>query len=106
MARSFNARKTFEQELRGQPVFQTGLVERAAALAVFIRAAAEPARNTGYYIRRVVPVRNRVQIRDPFGHLSEYGSKNNPPYAPARRGVRASGLRFEDGRVDEPGPTA
>ena len=30
----------------------------------------------------------------PFGHLDEWGSVNNPPYAPLRRAVEASGLEF------------
>ena len=31
-----------------------------------------------------------------FYHLSEFGSANNPPYAPLRPAVRAAGLRFEE----------
>ncbi len=30
------------------------------------------------------------------GHLAEWGSANNPPYAPLRRGVRAAGLRLDE----------
>lgn len=33
---------------------------------------------------------------DPFFHLVEWGSVNNPPYAPLRRGIRAAGLRLEE----------
>jgi hypothetical protein len=33
---------------------------------------------------------------DPFFHLVEWGSVNNPPYAPIRRAVRAAGLRLEE----------
>lgn len=33
---------------------------------------------------------------DSVGHLVEWGSVNNPPYAPLRRGVRAAGLRLEE----------
>lgn len=68
----------------------------AAGLAVFVRIAAEPSRNTGYFIRRIVPIASRVHLHDNFWHLVEYGSVNNPPYAPARRGVIASGLTFVD----------
>ena len=32
----------------------------------------------------------------PFGHLDEWGSVNNPPYAPLRRAVEASGLEFHE----------
>lgn len=30
------------------------------------------------------------------GHLAEWGSVNNPPSAPLRRGVRAAGLRLDE----------
>lgn len=32
----------------------------------------------------------------PMGHLDEWGSVNNPPYAPLRRAVEASGLEFDE----------
>jgi hypothetical protein len=38
----------------------------------------------------------RVESTDPFAHIIEFGSVNNPPYAPLRRGVRAAGLRLSD----------
>lgn len=31
---------------------------------------------------------------DPFAHLMEWGSVRNPAYAPIRRAVRASGMRY------------
>lgn len=33
---------------------------------------------------------------DPFFHLTEWGSVNNPPYAPLRRGVQTAGLRLSE----------
>lgn len=33
---------------------------------------------------------------DHGGHLTEWGSKNNPPHAPLRRSVQATGLRFRE----------
>lgn len=33
---------------------------------------------------------------DPFGHLVEWGSVNNSPYAPIRRGVAATGLALHE----------
>lgn len=95
----FRARRTFERELRGQPVFQAHLAAAAVNVAAEIQVAAQPYRHTGYYIRRVRVRRNRVVLLDPFWHLSEYGSINNPPQANARRGIRAAGLRFEDHRA-------
>jgi hypothetical protein len=38
----------------------------------------------------------RLESTDPFAHIIEFGSVNNPPYAPLRRGVRAAGLRLSD----------
>lgn len=36
----------------------------------------------------------RLVNTDHAGHLTEFGSRNNPAHAPLRRGVRAAGLRF------------
>lgn len=33
---------------------------------------------------------------DHAGHLVEWGSENNPPHAPLRRGVHAAGLHFDE----------
>jgi len=68
--------------------------DRAKILAAVIIAA--PPHETGYFDRRVRARRSRVVLLDPFWHLIEYGSVNNPAYAPVRRSVRAVGLRFED----------
>lgn len=38
----------------------------------------------------------RVLTTDYFGHLVEYGSVNNPAYAPLRRAVDAEGLDFDE----------
>lgn len=38
----------------------------------------------------------RVVNTDYGGHLQEFGSKNNPPYAPLRRGARAAGLHLKE----------
>lgn len=32
----------------------------------------------------------------PMGHMDEWGTINNPPYAPLRRAVEASGLEFDE----------
>jgi hypothetical protein len=37
-----------------------------------------------------------VMSDDWAAHIVEFGSANNPPYAPFRRGVRAAGLRLEE----------
>lgn len=37
-----------------------------------------------------------VRTNDFAGHMVEWGSANNPPYAPIRRAVRAAGLRLDE----------
>lgn len=37
-----------------------------------------------------------VGTRWPFGHLIEWGSSKNPPYAPLRKAVSSLGLKFEE----------
>ena len=102
----FRARKTFEKELRGQPEYQAAMRGEARVLESAIVFMAATFTKTGSYARKVRAVGHRVELRDMAWHLIEYGSKNNAPYAPVRRAVRAAGLRFEDGRADEPGPLA
>lgn len=38
----------------------------------------------------------RVVNTDHGAHLQEFGSRNNPPHAPLRRGARAAGMRLTD----------
>lgn len=37
-----------------------------------------------------------VGLTGPFGHIEEWGSINNGPFAPLRRAVEASGLEFAE----------
>lgn len=57
-----------------------------------------PRGDTGRTARSFVVVRENGVIRvgntDPFFHLTEWGSANNPPYAPLRRGVLGAGLQL------------
>jgi hypothetical protein len=56
--------------------------------------------HTGFYeehfILRSLARGYRVGNTDPFAHLVEWGSVNNEPYAPLRRGVAASGLKLHE----------
>jgi hypothetical protein len=57
----------------------------------------------GYYDRFVTRVHRdsaTVGNQDFAAHLVEWGSINNPAYAPLRRGVAAAGLEFAD--TDKP----
>lgn len=63
-------------------------------------------RKTGNYVDylKVYPYRYwyRVISFDYFGHLVEFGSKNNPPYRPITTAAEASGYRFvEDDKPEK-----
>lgn len=95
---AFTPNPNFERELAGQTEYQRGLLAAAKPLKAAVESVAP--HRTGYYARsiEVVEVDGRVVLRttDPFGHLIEFGSSRNPPFAPLRRGVRAAGLKFEE----------
>jgi hypothetical protein len=87
----------FELELERDPRMVAHIRSSTTTVAVAVRAAAP--RKTGRYRKSVKPRDNRVVAEDPFWHLVEYGSVNNPPYAPLRRGTRAAGLRLDESRI-------
>jgi hypothetical protein len=95
---SFRKNPAFEKQAQAQPEFQAGVSRVTAGLAEEIKIAALPFRHTGYFIKKVRAGGKRVLLRDPFAHLSEYGSINNPPQANARRAARTAGMRFDDQR--------
>ena len=83
---------------------------RDGAEAVMDQAVAHSPVWTGAYKSkfRVQPYRTyfRVYNWDPFANLVEWGTINNPPYAPMRTGAEASGMRVKlghpgDAKVDE-----
>ena len=98
---------------RPAPGFATRIERTAAAEAAayaiasrVVRPAVEavaprgPGPRGGAYRGSITVVRENglvaVISTDPFAHLVEWGSVNNPAYAPLRRGVRAAGLRLDD----------
>lgn len=92
MTRPYEPNPLFEEEVQTQADFQKGMRSITKGVAASVRAVSP--RQTGYYERRVKARGTRVRALDPFWHLVEYGSKNNPPYRPMTRGVRAAGLRY------------
>ena len=84
----------FERELLAQPGFQAGLRAITTAATASVREAAP--RKTGQYRKQVTARGTRVHVDPSFWHLIEFGSINNPPYAPLRRGLAQAGLRFVD----------
>lgn len=97
----FVANPAFVEQVRRSPAVQRA--ERAAAEAIASKTVdyAPPSRVRGDPVAktsiRVVSdeERTRVESTHPFWHLIEFGSKNNPAYAPMRRGVAATGFRLE-----------
>lgn len=85
-----------EAGIRKQPEYRTAMAEKTRLVAATIRFVALPYRESGYYIQHIEVRGTKILFEDPFWHLSEYGSVNNPPQRNALRGVRAAGLRFED----------
>lgn len=53
----------------------------------------------GRFVKRSFQMFGTVGSTDVAAHLIEFGSINNPPYAPLRRGVDDAGLRFTDPRA-------
>lgn len=83
----------FVEEVQLQPQHQKGMRQITKLVAEVIRRVAP--HKTGYYERRVKARGMLIRAEDVFWHLVEYGSVNNPAYAPLRRGIRAAGLKLK-----------
>lgn len=96
--RAFRPNPSFERDLRAQPEFKQCM--RAAAESIVSAARAAAPDVTGAYRDSLQVVEDGDTIAaattDRAGHLVEFGSVNNPAYAPLRRGTRAAGLRLEE----------
>lgn len=89
----------FEREMSLDPRYLASLAAEAAKARAAAQAMA-PRGATGDFASSLEVARDEIEIvvrsSDPFAHLVEWGSRNNPAYAPLRRGVRAAGLRLEE----------
>lgn len=98
MGAFYVANKLFEQQMKVQQDFVDALADAGEEVASQAKAAAPVV--TGYYKRSIWVDRGPFQVtvgsHDPFGHMVEWGSINNPAYAPIRRGVLAAGLRLDE----------
>lgn len=99
MGRNFKPNPAALTQLRADPAYQR-LVRRRANDALTAAEHAAPIGETQDYIHSlsIVEVRGRSYLssNDFAAHLVEYGSANNPAYAPLRRGVRAAGLDLRE----------
>lgn len=99
----FRANPNFERDFRSEIANETKLRQ---ALVTAARPAAAKANELGHAIMPkgrgpAVSVESDAEgvyiVNRAYGsHLDEYGSINNPPYSPLRRGVRAAGLRLDE----------
>lgn len=93
-----------EQRLYADPEFQAGMYEIARDARRHVEMAALRFRRTGYFARSLRTGKREetwaLISTDFAAWIIEYGSKNNPPYAPFRRGLRAAGLDFEEHSTD------
>lgn len=88
-----------QQYLTNNPAVQAALDEATEITKTNIEEGTP--KKTGYarrslIVRRPARTRRRIYSRDPFWHLIEWGSINNPPYGPMRHGARETGLRFDE----------
>lgn len=106
------ARFTFKPNPRGLRKLERGpqmgaFVDRKTkAVSRSVKSVARY--RTGYFKRSIKPLRPRLDSRrgwvgrvittDPFWHLEEFGSINNPPNRSFELGVHAAGLEFHDRR--------
>lgn len=98
MPRLYIPNPFFETLLKAQREHQEGMAELGEQLADAARDVA-PER-TGAYKDSIEVVqsagRTAVATTDFAGHIVEFGSKNNPAYAPLRTGARKAGFRLEE----------
>lgn len=99
MPRLFVPDPRFLAELKTQEEHRQGLLEIAEGVVPIVESLA-PRGDTGEYADSIEAFddgqRVGITSTDFAAHLVEYGSANNPPYAPLRRGATAAGLRLKE----------
>ena len=98
MRRGFRLSPGFRQKLERSPTIQT--MKRREANKVRRTAQALAPRGTEHYAKSLSVQEDGDQVAvvstDIAAHLIEFGSVNNPVYAPLRRAAEAQGLRLKD----------
>ena len=95
----FQENPAFSREIQADPHYQAGMTRIAEEASAIVERLAHHIMPRDY--TDMIKVLHRGPeifiVNTNFGgHLDEFGSKNNPPYAPMRRGIRASGLRLDE----------
>ena len=91
---TFKRNVTFVEQMEADPEFMLGMAKIAGAVARDVRMHAP--RNSGHYAGSIETEGSTVFTTDVGAVPIEFGSINNPAYAPFRSAVLASGLRLED----------
>lgn len=91
------------------PAFIKELQEQPDTAKALAQAAEKAAPKAEAFVGDVMPSpgRRRIEVVEEDGEIllvntnygaqiEEFGSKNNPPYSPLRRGVRAAGFRLKE----------
>lgn len=86
------------EQLKHTAEYRQGMAQIAEDLAQNVRDQAP--QRSGHYRSSIktfdTGTQQGVAAHDVAAHLIEFGSVNNPPYAPLRRGIRAAGLRLDE----------
>jgi hypothetical protein len=90
----FRRNAALERDLKRSTAYEEYLAGKAEEVAQAARDAAPV--DTGHYRRSIKTDGHIVYTDDVAGHLIEFGSAKNPPYAPLRRGAHAAGLRLDE----------
>lgn len=94
----FKPNPRFREEMAKDPHYRPGLREHGEHVKTAVQTVAP--HTHGDYAESIEVVEDNGEVfvnsTDPFAHLIEFGSVNNPPYAPLRRGVRAAGLSLKE----------
>jgi hypothetical protein len=95
----FDANPGFEREIQADPDYQAGITRVAEEARTVVEQLTHHIMPR-YRTRMIRLVREGgetfVVNTNYGGHLDEWGSIHNPPYAPMRRGIRAAGLRLDE----------
>ena len=83
-------------ELVAEPETQAAKNEYADLAAHGARAVGAAIADTGAYARSIEVDGDTVYSTDPGAIYIEFGSANNPPFAPLRRGVDQTGCTMTD----------
>lgn len=97
----FRKNPNFDKELSAEEAFRQGMKTGPAAAIKSSVEQVAPTGATGNYADSIevneLPDGSIVVATTDFaGHIVEWGSVNNPAYAPLRRGVRAAGARLDE----------